>query len=442
MTTGTPETTDLRSGVLKMLEDHLSADAARDAELERLRLSVPDAPTPRFAIMHRALWEPPRSTNLAEITTARDFGVDAFAPDIPSPGATGSGAAWPKALGAAGLIEAARQLEFPLIPCADGNGTGLNQNTPEHAAKYLAQLCNHTLGGRTFLTCFKAEGPGTAGRISGMPAVEFWPRVVAEMEKILDRDVEFMACISTASDANLAAFAKIATVLSTWGSSWPQDVTAGTDYVAKAHDREREWMQPIRFQDVRGKRPQDQVYADAEASSLLRAGFAQANAGDGGKGAEFLNAISWDDTAETPMRDTPGILPLWRDLVADWKARGVTTVARDRVTLITRPNPAKASKLRNRLGLATSTADRPTRDEGEVVVAATGPRILEVTQGASKIRRTIGPGLTPVPIPYADGTTSVRLLRGSTQVAAASSSSSSSPAKPEAGYRVVSDPVS
>ncbi len=330
-----------------------------------------------------------------EVRNARSAGIDGFTVDML--GLTG--VHWDRLKS---LLTAASQVDpnFDIVLMPDAMTSVVAD--PKVLADKIASIASHPsvarlADGRLVVAPFAPERVG----------VEFWKTFINRMRASWGIEVALVPTF-VAYGNNVAAFAPISYMLSSWGSRNPESnrsvLLSGTD----AQRRGLPWMQPVSLQD---SRPKSGVFDEAHNSETLRTTWQAAIDLD----AEWVQLVTWNDYGEH-SQFAPSVNNGWSPLdissyYLTWFKTGTPPpIVRDAAYVSHRVQFASAKPSSGHKILMEPRAFSTTpRDAVEVLTFLTAPAKLTATVG-NQVTSWVAPaGINVRTMPLQTGAISVRI---------------------------------
>jgi hypothetical protein len=362
-----------------------------------------------------------------EVRNARSAGIDGFTVDMLNL----TGMHWDRLNS---LLTAASQVDpnFDIVLMPDSTMRSVVAD-PNVLADKIASIASHPsvahlADGRLVVAPFAPERVG----------VEFWNTFISRMRTSWGIEVALVPTFVNYG-SNVAAFAPISYMLSSFGARNPQANRGVSQQGADAHARGKPWMQPVSLQD---NRPKSGVFDEAHNSETLRTTWQAAIDLD----AEWVNIVTWNDYGEH-THFAPSVNTGWSPLdissyyLTWFKTGAPPRIVRDAAYVSHRVQFASALPSSGHSILMRPRALSTTpRDAVEVLTFLTAPARITATVG-SQVTSWVAPaGIAVRTVPLQTGSISVRInhASGATTVVDTRQSVVNPPYVQDLQYRFVS----
>lgn len=335
-----------------------------------------------------------------EVRQAKAAGIDGFTVNILGL----SGMNWTATVN---LMRAAAEVGgFTIVPSVDATA-GIASESPSAVATRLAELYQYSsaenIDGEYLLSSFAAERKST----------RWWQQVTAELEKVHNVPIKFMAVFLDASDVNLQAFAPITYGFGNWGVRTADGVNRAPNYAARAHSLGRTWMEPVAFQDAR---PRAGTFAEAGNTETGRAAWSKAVRDQ----AEYVQIVTWNDYSESTQiapsqAHGSALLDLSARYISGFKKGKEAEVGSDQLYLTHRIHPYDAQTTSGIDGMSSTLggASTPPRDTVEALAFLSSPALVQITSGGSTKTFEAPAGVSAFTVPLRPGVVSGKVIRDS-----------------------------
>lgn len=362
-----------------------------------------------------------------EVRNARSAGIDGFTVDMLSL----TGMHWDRLNS---LLTAASQVDpnFDIVLMPDSTMASVVSD-PQVLADKIASIASHPsvahlADGRLVVAPFAPERAG----------VEFWKTFINRMRATYGIEVALVPTFVN-YNSNVAAFAPISYMLSSWGARNPQANRSVSLSGADAHARGKPWMQPVSLQD---NRPRTGVFDEAHNSETLRTTWQAAIDLD----AEWVQLATWNDYGEH-THFAPSVNTGWSPLdissyyLTWFKTGAPPPIVRDAAYVSHRVQFASAQPSSGHSIVMKPRALSTTpRDAVEVLSFLTAPARITTTVG-NQVTSWVAPaGIDVRTMPLQTGAISVRInhASGATTVVDAPQTVANPPYVQDLQYRFAS----